>query len=359
MFFFEALPSGGLRIPLDIDYAKAPFLQSSTPDGVVEGPFQWSSAQLGRLLHAASRVEIGPRGLLFVMGAVPPLAEADTLCTPSASALCELKGGQLVLPSFSPNVERSFPVTSGPLSDAALNKLALAEDGGCQLEGRGGGRKYVEEAQQYTVTSCDVVQGTRLLVYEPRTGRLAVQEQTLGPMAYLIVLVSATVHICALAPTAATTGSLRTWLFQANAVLGIGACMVLCVRGRVAFHTTEDAVLFWLSSVLGLGYLGVGELQEACLQTLNLLGATVYRTHETPYAPILGYTLAFRTWGRLFRGEPLPYLLVSLLHASVFSEVALRPQCMHAEVWPLYLVFHLFITYSLAKFQDVCSLSPA
>jgi hypothetical protein len=67
------IPNKAIRIPLDIDLRTSPFLQStsstvqSSVPKIVKAPFTWSHNYLGKLLHQANIVEIGPRGALFIL----------------------------------------------------------------------------------------------------------------------------------------------------------------------------------------------------------------------------------------------------------------------------------------------------
>ena len=345
--------STAVRIPLNLDNSAGPFLQSSsTASGYSEkmmlAPFRWNRVYLGKLLHTARLVEIGPRGALFIIVSRPAWEGRETVCRPSPEALCMLEEG-LVLPSATRGGDWALAGKPSLLKDPVLLALATAGDA-CEGNLKGQGRAF--NGSNYTVTACDVVRGSHLLVYEPHTGRLSVHRMTFGPMAYLVVLISATLHICALAPSLPQ----HTWLFQSNVVLSVLACLVLYCRGLVAFHLLEDVVFLCVSGVLGLGYLALQQQahQEPYLHALSMIAAVLYRTHETPYAPILGYMLAFLTWGKLFKKAAWWDVLLSVACASTFCEIALRPQCMFPEIWPLYYMFHLFITFCLAKYQDLC-----
>jgi hypothetical protein len=342
-----------VRIPLDLDRRRSPFLHSSSGSGGGFG-LVWAHAHWGRLLHMSRLVEISPRGILFVPYTDSEEEEAaasssSVPCPASSTALCAVREGSLVLPSAT---EPPPPFEVGrPDRDSLLGQLALLKDG-CPMEGNGWGRVHAE-GSNYTATACDVVQGTHLLVYEPHAGRLTLKRQTLGPTGYLIMLIAAIINIYALAPQ--TQGSAT--LPRCNGALSVLGCIVLRLKGEMGFHRLEDEVLFWISAVVALGYLARAEQhREGGLLTLSLMAATLYRTHETPYAPILAYALAFMSWIKLFAGASDQ--LVLLLFTSLFCEIALRPQSPNAGVWPITLIFHIFMTFCLAKYRDLASWMP-
>jgi hypothetical protein len=343
-----------VRIALDLDLRASPFLHSTT---ATKTGFVWGHAHLGRLLHLSALIEIGPRGALFVpftdqLGGGGELVQ--TRCAPSGAALCVLEEG-LVLPSAWSADAFAFEV-GNRLRDPLLAHLAGVADS-CRLEGNGAGRVHVAEGGNYTVLPCDVIQGTRVLVYEPHAQTLRVLRQTLGPMGYLVLLVAAVINIYELTP-AKKGGQGRYWA----GVLSVVGCCALRIKGELRFHRTEDEALFWLSALLALAYIAYnyqrdGEEVAGGLLALSLIATTVYRTHETPYASMLGYALAFVAWGKVFAGARDQLVLV--VFASLFCEIALRPQSLDAGAWPITLVFHMFMTFCLAKYQDLSSSSAA
>ena len=325
-------------------------------------------------------VEIGPRGVLFIpydeasysyyvdredMGRQPPQYAAED-CKPSAFGLCQLEEG-LVLPSFKErNLNTLFPVVSDPslLQNGALKLFAEAD--ACGLEHRGSGRVYFP-GREYTVSACDVIQGTHILVYRQghnnNNNEVLVVEQTFGPIAYLIVLVSATLHICAVGCHSDNTD----WIFKCNGILSVLACIILYFRGVLIFHLIEDEVFFGITALCALGYLVVTNttMPEGYIFALCTLATALYRSHETPYAPIIAYIGAYRSIEKLVKSchgakkqnrmALFEYvdLFISLLHTSLFCEIAVKPQCLYQEVWPIYYMFHMFLCYHLVKYQEL------
>jgi hypothetical protein len=374
--------SSAVRIALDIDARTSPFLKSTSPSSttpqVLTAPFTWSHMFLGKLVHQSRVVEVGPRGALFVLydaeGQTPPphtSKVAQTTCAPSENALCSTPEGD-VLPSALLRSGTAAPTTYNVTASARLTRDPVLRALGritdaCKLEGNGGSRMYHrEEAESsegastnYTVTACDVLQGTHVLVYEPRTRRLTLRAQTFGPVAYVIVLVSAGIHIGVLAMGPASVSG-NWWAFACNGLASIVACAVLYVNGEVHFHSWEDDVLFWANGLCALVSL-VRRKDEAYLFALSMMAATLYRTHETPYAPILGYVFGYRTWVQVLQQAQKPAsslwavweLMLLLTYVSVFCEIAIKPLFIQGGLWRLQLVFHMFITYSLAKYKEL------
>ena len=167
-------------------------------------------------------------------------------------------------------------------------------------------------------------------------------EQTFGPIAYLLFLVSATLNICAIASPD------DNWMLWGNGLFSVLACLLLRLRGLVHFHTRDSEALFWASGACAIAYLILlKKRQEGFLFALSTMAAALYRTQETPYAPIIGYMLGYLTWGKVLchraqiAGGVLD-LFVSLLYTTLFCEVALRPQCLYDEIWPEYYIYFTF-----------------
>ena len=359
---------GGIRIPLDTQ-ASGPFLQSSMVGSqggpytskILLAPFTWSNVYLGKLLHGSSLVEVGPRGVRFILyqtGDTLLRREQETVaCLPSSTALCAMPNGDRVLPSFVR--DEVFPVAS-TAQNPQLKQLA--ESQGCDWEGKGIGR-YFAGTTLYTVTACDVVQGTHGILYEKN--RMSVYEQTFGPLAYLVILISATINVTALG-----SPMRKNEIALCNAALGIVACLLVHLRGLVHFYTLEDEMLFLGTCACGLGYLVLLKNQpEGYTMALSCIASTLYRTQETPYAPIIAYVMGYQVWVKIhtlchghldgiFLSGPVMDLLVSLVFTVVFCEISLKPQCLYPQVWPIYFLFHFFLCFCLVKYQELCQASP-
>lgn len=376
-----------VRIPLDTSLRSSPFLQSTALSAsqnsvpkVVTAPFTWSHMYLGKLLHQSHIIELGPRGALFLLTETTThLDPISSTCVPSEKALCLTQSGEVlpsaVLKDGSTPPPLLISAHAQRIHDPVLRTLASVDDA-CKMENNGAGRVYAtggSDTGNYTVTACDVIQGTHVLVYEPRTRRLALRKQTLGPTAYLIILVSATFHISALASP--PTSYPEAWAYHANCFLSIVACIAVYAKGEMHFYSPEDEALFWVTSACGLIAL-LRMRHEAYLFALTTITATVYRTHQTPYAPILGYVYGYMAWTQVIlqvhhhhhhqeqqqhhakSNHSLADLLLLLVSTTLFGEIAIRPFFVHTSQWPLQFVFHAFITYSLAKYKDLSSWLP-
>ena len=306
-----------------------------------------------------------------------------------------------------------FKVTADPsqLFNPVLKLLAQVD--ACGKDNKGHGRIY-SESLEYTVIACDAIQGNHVLVYDKTKegGEISIVEQTFGPMAYLLILILSTINIYALA-TASSSGSYKNMesnseqkeilpalkintdqpqtdssllhsnkktvetsgyytqrIFQWNAIISVLACFIVYWRQIFQFYTQEDQSFFWVSGVCSMVYLmcGVEKAPEGYIWALSVMASTLYRTHETPYAPIIAYILGYRTWSKMLvlcngggsskkiaSGKLTEYadLFICLLYTAIFCEIALKPQCLYQEIWPIYYMFHTFICYCIVKYQDV------
>jgi len=415
------IPNKAIRIPLDIDLRTSPFLQStsstvqSSVPKIVKAPFTWSHNYLGKLLHQANIVEIGPRGALFILydntqeddtkdlkvEYQSTINQNQTLCLPSKKALCMItneegevlpsafflmNGGTLTTATAAPGSSVTFNITASEhiIQDSVLKSLWHLMDG-CKLEGNGGYRIYNENYNQkpyYTVTACDVLQGTHVLVYEPRTRKLKLYEQSFGPIAYILILISAAMHVAMLAlydnnkipEEPSIYGA-----FQGNCLLSVIACFILYIKGEVHFHIREDEILFGISCIYTLAAL-LRKRIEAYLFALNIISAAVYNTYETPYSGIIAYVLGFKVWVQMLQLSkpmmnknnngmikntkliffllPLIEFFFLLIYIGIFCEIAVKPLFIMngGGLWKLHFVFHIFIVYSLAKYKDLSTI---
>jgi len=369
-----------IRIPLDSEIS-SPYLQSTmsgTPysSKIISAPFSWSNVYLGLLLHKSLFIEVGPRGAWFVLDGTynPALASESEACFVSPFGLCHVDEG-IILPSLHAS-EGYFPVASDPstLKNSLLRHLAQAD--ACRAEGKGRGRVY-SNSSEYTVTACDVLQGVHLVVYRQEEDKLSLHEQTFGPSAYLVILVSATINICAFASCYQKSPPSLPSMFLWNAGLSVLACTVLYFRNLVHFQLMEDEIFFWVSAVLTFAYLGLGYLTqvgipESFIFSLTALASVLYRTNETPYAIIIAYILGYILWNKILGlchgqddadcrkqhvGNYID-LFVLLLYVTIFCEISLRPQCLYQKMWPIYYTFHIFVCYSIVKYQQIFFILP-
>lgn len=406
-----------VRIPLSYD-APGPFLHhSSTGRGgnsfnhISLVSFSWSSSFLGRLLHQSVMVEIGPRGVRFIRhqeqhnlleagGSLVGWLQHTAECLPSDVSLCYLSVDGWLFPSegkWAPPA--TFEITSNASSLQTAVMQAFAEETACHGENLGAGRVYTSQTiASYTVTSCDILHGNLLVVYVKGEKSVFLYQQTFGPIAYLLILLSATLSTGAIAslsvdarPTSSAAVALPKestglkdqvemyWsanapiIFDINALCSIVVCCLIYIRHRVHFHNLEDALVFWLSAGSGCVYILLSFRTETklrrrsceidgCMYSLATIAIALYRSPETPYVSILVFFMACRIWTKVFlfcHGEIGPSgtfiifldMVISVMNYSLLCEIGLKPQFVLDEVWPFYCALMLFLTYSLIKYQ--------
>lgn len=204
----------GSRIPLS-DKA-LPYLAIDT---LGAGILRWNSASVLDEVQRAQIIEISPRGLRFIfdstnshhhslyvnnnnedqnksrnisnkMEAINAKKndedEAD-ICIPDRECLCSIDGNRF-LPS--PAANRTYNITfSGDPTALKRSKVLHAYASATACAYNGGGRVLSSKDASYTVSGCDVLQGKLVALYFPRTNRLLLRNQTLGPMAYTASIV--------------------------------------------------------------------------------------------------------------------------------------------------------------------------
>ena len=209
----------GFRIPLAYD-TQSPFLHHSVNgkpgnsfnhESLVT--FAWSTSFLGKLLHQSNVIEIGPRGVRFItqrQALKSGWVERSNNCTPSNVALCQVETMEgWILPSEGAWQPPQFNITAnGSLLEDHVMRL-FADETACHDEKVGSGRNYYSDpggggnlgskGSTYTVTSCDVLQGRLIVAYVKPDQSLFVYTQTFGPIAYLLILFSATISTAAIA----------------------------------------------------------------------------------------------------------------------------------------------------------------
>jgi hypothetical protein len=402
VLLFAARAASAFRIPLTFD-ARSPFLQHSREaregnsfDHDTFSAFSWSNVFLGRQLHQSELVELGPRGVRFIRAPVATPAGAE--CAPSELALCAPSSGEgWILPSEGKwGAAPRFDVSSNgsALEDGVLR--LFARETACHGESQGAGRAY-RGGGVYSVTACDILQGQHFMVYA-KPGRVAVYPQTFGPIAYFLIIVSATIStggiaylsqraeapkkdsvsivvhqsLCDVAPPRAYLSG----LFNLNALCSIVVCVGLVGRGATHFHTRVDGVAFGAGALSGLFYVACVARAlyfaaptarrnsyeiDSCMHALGTVATSLYRTPETPYASILILFMAFRIWEKAFlychgRSRALGAgvyldLGLALLNFQLMCEAGARPQYVFRDAWAFHFVLVLFLSFCLVKTQ--------
>lgn len=390
------------RIPLSYD-KQTPFLKHSVITSKSLETFSWSNVFLGNFLHKSELIEIGPRGIRFIFHhdkqlEAPSIVEKSEKCKPTDLALCQADEGW-VLPSEGKWKDAVFKITSdGRLLQDAVLRL-LANETACHGENQGVGRAYCHfnssQKPQYSITSCDILQGKYIIVYVKSAETVLLYSQTFGPIAYFLVLISATISTGAIAylskaPLQAKKNSevvvvvvmtevvvvkedvgqrFVAHALNINACSSIIVCAAIFFRHKIQFHTDEDALVFWASVISGLIY-SILVLQspdspfqiDACMYALETISIALYRSPENPYSFILSLFMACRIWEKYFllchgRNQHFPlssrYLdvILALVNFHLICEIGVKPQYMFQEIWPFYFTMILFLTYCLVKYQ--------
>ena len=400
--------SNSRRVALTDSDIPTPFLCT----GANNDPILWSGAEIMRLIHFSQVIEIGARGIRFVEARSEPAhnvmvmgekdkceslyqglcATSDTILFPTAFfADGVLISGQFN-PSFNSTVSQRF----------ARNAHAACET----IEGYGQGRTMVMDQVVYTASSCDVMQGHLVTMYRPMTAEVFVHTQTLGPMAYTVILITAL--ICIYGASSAAWPRRNDGLILSVCLAGTCACCMVYMVSGICFVTMEDEVHFWMSvsgTLLALMFElapiiiscsgGVGcnhdweklktnrmmipHTCDCCIYMLGTITDMLYRSPETPYAGIFVIFFAIRAWQRAYvlffhlvkpsshyyyeNGADITspsfttIIMAVLLHMdAVYStfylcltaEVGLVPQYADDEDWPIYAGVGAFITFLAA-----------
>lgn len=351
----------GVRLPLSYD-SQTPFLRHSgmankngnsfSHETVVT--FSWSNVFLGKLLHKSDLIEVGPRGVRFIQqlyydnlfeyGAMATSNE----CTASKMALCQVSSNEgWVLPSegsWTPPPIFNITSQSNLLKDNVMR--AFASETACHGETQGAGRAYTTSVQ-YSITSCDILQGKMLIVYHKQSKTVIAYPQSFGPIAYLLILLSAAVSTGGITYltkisangnnaieekqiTDVSGASYISMFIIMNALSSIVVCAAVFAESKIHFHTTGDELVFWngiwsggFYSVIILFSLFFPDVYEqpnnkgpqsksiiqilrrsfeidSCVYALEIISIALYRTPENPYTSILSFYSAVRLWEKVF-----------------------------------------------------------
>lgn len=400
------------RIPLSYD-KQSPFLKHSVINSKSHESFSWSNMFLGKFLHRSDIIELGPRGVRFIFHQPQIMKPAGALiaksenCKPTDLALCYSSEGWF-LPSEGKWGSTIFNITSsGSLLQDEVLRL-FADENACHGENQGVGRAYYYALQkvQYSITSCDILQGRYILAYVKGDETVYVYPQTFGPISYFLIIISATISTGAIAffskfsqtstakskseridvvvvgggtPTLDNSISLMerqllSYALNINAWSSIIVCAAVFYRDKIHFHTAEDALVFWFGVVSGLFYSMIvletltlyhsnsSFQMDGCMYALEVISIALYRTPENPYSFILSLFMACRIWEKYFltchgRNQPpsVPLrcfdIIVALVNFQLLCEIGIKPQYVFQEAWPFYFITILFLTYCMVKYQ--------
>jgi hypothetical protein len=287
-------------------------------------------------------------------------AGSVSTCRSAPNALCETADGAF-FPSPGDNAIEITGQANPLFGSIAFSRIAWEARAACNgQDGRGQGRVLVKDRPVYTVSACDALQGHLVTTYRPHLEEVTVQGQTLGSMAYTVMLVASLVAIYG-----ASGDQGESWQ-ESMVIIGacwcgvLGCCFVHVVSG-IHFLTREDEIHFWMS-VTGVALSTVrtepsaGRVSDICICMLCTVTDTLYRTPETPYASIFTCVMALRMWSKVrtvCTVESGAWLHVDAVFTVLFMcltiETGLVPQYEDREDWPIYGGVGVFITYFAAQ----------
>jgi hypothetical protein len=215
-------------------------------------------------------------------------------------------------------------------------------------------------SRYYSVTSCDVLKGSNILLYNRLAEEATLYQQTFGPISYLLVLISAAISVAGVANCSSFPQYVLP--FTANALMSIVVCLCL----PVPFITQDDRAHFLLTACMGLVYAALswirpppkspGYAVQCCLHALDTVICCLYRSPETPYAPILCSIFVTLLWTKVFlHCQPqvsrvrCVELNLGVVHVALLAQAGLCPQFVLEEHWPVYAVVGLYISYAVAR----------
>ena len=187
-------------------------------------------------------------------------------------------------------------------------------------------------------------------IYYPRTNEVIYLKQTLGPMAYTAAI------ICALASLYFLCENEKKATIVASSTLALALCFVKVPL----FPTQSDQVHFWASLAMTAFAACYNEsAADVCMFALISFADAIYRTPETPYAPIICLLLAIRLWDRVIfirtnhvaAGANVVQkmdFLSAMIYTVFTAETAMVPQFEHFEDWPIYGSTAVYVTFSVA-----------
>jgi hypothetical protein len=317
-------------------------------------------------------------------------------CHPSQLALCEVESKEgWFFPSEGAWTTPIFNITSNStlLRDDALR--TFSSETACHGEQQGTGRVYTPDSA-YSVTSCDVMGGKYIVVYHKDNESVFVYPQSFGPIAYLLILTSATISTGSITylskseiPTSVGNTLFYGYIHHVillNALSSIVVAGAIVLRDKIHFHTLEDGIVFWIGIFSGLLYgLFVPVLRktdtitkqwkksfqiDCCMYALESIATALYRTPENPYASILIFFMACRLWEKSFllcRGKnyaktieyPLYYyyylrymdITLGIINFNFICEFGMKQQYIFQDVWVFYFTAIIFLAYCLVKYQ--------
>jgi hypothetical protein len=397
-------PSHAIRFPLsggggdEGGGLHTPYLYSTSTFSKTSEPIRWNQQSWLDIIHSSEIVEISSRGIRSILKEritsttnwwwVPARLRLTPLssdfCNAKYEVLCwmGIEGGLFPSTTMSVNVTGLLNpnFTSGVLSTyAKRSKDSCGDNAGA---GWGKGRDIISNMSVYVVSSCDVLNGHLVVMFEPAHHRVILFSQTFGPMAYFVViscsllcLYGASGEVFRKFPTTQVP-LILTSVFSMSSIL---ACSLLAVVHGIPFVTIGDETNFWAAVIMGIWFAVVGilncdksQVEDSCIFALVTLTVAMYRTPENPYAGILISITSIKLWKKMFKvcrasnniNVKLTYssaygqidLVVTTLHLCLLVEVGLVPQFAEPEDWPVYAGIGLYVSFIVAWYQEITSL---
>lgn len=363
-----------------------PHLPSLEP-GAADAGIDWARGVAGWLLYSSEVVEVAPEGIRFIRAGAFRLPEryharfSSGHCDTDPRALCRItreeQGGSLLLPSVdSPTIQFANSSWRGGVPGGLESAVSgMLWEGACALQGKG---RSVARSNgsiwRYDVSACDIAYGQKGVVWDQRDQPYALlHDGSLGPMAYPLAVAAALLSLIGYTDSlsAADTSSL-----ERNAIYtGVAAATALAIActlmmRHIYFATEADRLFVLLSASIAFLYALAGIVQlwvsspvpsawvskrgvtgSACLFALDACLSLLYRTPETPFAPLVSFIFLVRVVRMLCKAldiqlsgrralhlEEVGELCAAALHVAIAAEYGLRPQLEESAtpaVWPV------------------------
>ena len=391
-----------VRIPLSPSYQAggpqqhSPILNSLKNEQAL--PISWNKDQFWlNLIHSSELIEISSRGVRSIASAtlyqkswawntavnrLAGVALAHEInCTATHQALCWIGDEGSILPS-EVYLVKVTGLSNPVFSSQALRIFSQRADDACGgLGGWGNGRKIVPDISTYAVSSCDVLNGHVVIIYEPASRRISIVPQTFGPMSYSLIIVSSLLFLFgASSAEEESKMAVHRQVIAFSVFSVITSLMALVLAKGIPFLTMGDEVNFWAPACISLLYtlltfinqnsqkhsnnnrFGV-RVNDSCIYALATIAVALYRTSETPYVAIIVSILAIKQWQKIFEchsggddnGDILLFkqldIIFTTIHLCMIIEVGLVPQFAEIEDWPVYAAVGTYITFIVALYK--------
>ena len=389
-------PSAAIRFPLsgggndEGGGSHTPFLYSTSTFSKTNDQISWNQQNWLDLIHSSEVIEVSSRGIRSILKEhstvynwwwiparlrITPLS--TDVCRADYEVLCWMgvEGGLFPSKTTTVNVTGLMKpnFNSGVLATYA--KRSKDSCGDTAGEGWGSGRNIVPNNSVYVVSSCDVLNGHLVIMFEPAAQKVFLFSQTFGPMAYFVVLSSSL--LCLYGASGEVfrkfpNSQMPLLLTSLISMSSIASCMFLVLVHGIPFVTVGDETNFWVPGILGVWFAVIGiikretsQVEDSCIFALVTLTVAMYRTPENPYAGILISIIAIKQWKKCFKlcqasssgGYESFWKQVDLVATTIYLcllvEVGLIPQFAEPEDWPVYAAIGMYVSFIVAWYQEI------